>query len=592
MRRWPVAWLLLGALVLVSRGAAAQLFGQWSWDGVLGLDNRSYRTEVDGRTQTDYRERSLRLDFGLNGFVIHPSIARFRLGLDTTASNYAGTAAPDSKRWGLDFRLNLFPTGRFPSQLFAAVTRYDYVLDADDPLATTGLADAISTWGARIRLRGGILRGLTAGTEHASTSFVDPDVRDEIFLRQYLDWAGASGRISHHHRLERDYRRYGRTRFSTDDYTLTVDEHGLLSDSWRWDLSGIGFRRTVGFEDVADTVDTARLRSRFVYTTRRKDLLDLSYTGGLSRTGTAGSIVTNGVTARYIWQATPELQLTPTAGYTVQSGGDTSVKAPSAGIDFSWNRNSNSFELAVNGGVGAAWIDAGTADGSRRTTNLTWSLGGTAARGTEQTLRTEVDVALTHNELRTVGEAIGELPDLGTGFESLGTQDAARARLTVRRQLGRWRLGAYAERRHREQDRLQLERITFDSDLFDISLSGPRIGFSLDAGTTRGRSDVRQEVRFAAASFQWSPTRLLSLRFSYNQNRNDVAQGPQVDRDRIEGTARMAFGRYALIAQVWDQKETVSESQRTTRGVLLSLSARFGGWLPFVSAPQRRGVIR
>ncbi len=591
MRRWGAALLLVGATLLVPRDAAGQLFGQWSWDALVGLQQRSFLTEVEERTLTDYTERSFRLNLGMNGYIIHPAIARFRLGLDGLLSNYSGTTAPDNNRWGIRGQLALLPFGRYPSHFYLAHSRYDYVLNSDDPLATTGLADTTSSWGARIRFRGGIFRGLSAGTERTDTSFIDPAVRDEAFIRQYLDWSGASGRINHHYRLERQYRRYGRTRYTTDDYTLTVDEHGLLSDSWRWDLSGIGFHRSFDYEDTSNTVDTARLRSRFVYTTPRSDLVDLSYTGGLSRSAER-TTTTNTLVARYVWHAVSGVQVIPNVGYTLQQAGDTTVKAPTAGVSVSWNRASEGYDLSLNGGLSGARIDTSWEDGSQRTTVVAWSAGGTLGTGSEERLRAELDLALAHNELRTVGDALVELPGLGTEYERIGIQDGARARVTLRRQLRRWHLSTYLEHRRRKQESFQIVPVTVDSDILDVTLTGPHLGFTVDAGKTTGRSEIRQDVRFFAASVHWAPLRYLTLRVNYNDNVSEVSQGPDVDRRRIEGTAQLHFGRYALLAQLWDQTENVEGSRRRTRGALLSFSARFAGWLPFVSAPQRRGTIR
>ncbi len=594
MRRRGAALFLAGATALAPRVANAQLFGQWSWDAIVGLESRSYRTELDGETLTDYTQRSFRLGLGLNGFIIHPAIARFRLALDGTFSNYSGTRAPDTNRWGLHGQLALFPFGRYPSNFFLSLNRYDSVLSSDDPLATTGLADTTRSWGARIRLRGGLLRGLTAGTQRTDTSFLDPTVRDEVFSRQYLDWAGGSARINHHYRLERQYRQYGRTRYTTDDYTLTVDEHGLMSDHWRWDLSGVGFHRSTDYESSSNTVDTGRLRNRFVYTTPQKDLLDFSYTGGFSRDdSTGGSSQSHTGTVRYTWHATKSLQVIPSVSYTLQLTRNGTLTAPSAATDVVWTHMASLYDLTLNGGVGGSRIDVSWDEGDQKTTTFFWSAGGTLGSGNESRIRAELELYAARNELRTVGEPLLDLPDLGAGYDRIGTQDAARARFTLRRRFARWHLSGYLEHRRRRQEATGLSTIDVDSDVASLTANGPRIGMMFNAGSTRGRSDERrQDVDFYSASVHWSPLRYLVLRGSYLSNRSQVELGPDVDRKRIEASARLHYGRYALSLQIWDQKETVSSSPRRNRGLLLGFSARFAGWLPFVSAPQRRGIIR
>jgi len=589
-----VALLLVGATALVPRTAEAQLFGQWSWDAILGVESRSYQTEADGATLTDYTQRSFRLGVGLNGFIIHPAIAHFRVALDGTLSNYSGARAPDTDRWGIHGQLALFPFGRYPSNFFLSLNRYDYVLTSDDPLATTGLADTTTSWGARIRLRGGPFRGLTAGAQRSDTSFLDPTVRDEVFSRQYLDWAGASARINHHYRLERRYRQYGRTRYTSDDYTLTVDEHGQVSDRWRWDLSGVGFHRVTDYAPSSNTVDTGRLRNRFVYTTPRNDLLDLSYTGGFSRSSAGGrTSQSHSGAVRYTWYATKSLQVVPTVSSTFQLAGDTTLRAPTAGANVVWTHAASSYDLTLNGGLGGSWIDVSWDGGSQKTTTFSWSAGGTVGSGNEDRLRAELDLYAARNELRTVGDPLLDLPDLGADYDRIGTQDAARARVTLRRRFARWHLSTYLEHRRRQRVATELPTIRVTSDTFSLTADGPRVGFMLNAGNTDGRSDEqRQTVRFYSASAHWSPLRFLSLRGSYLDNRSRVEYGPDVNRQRIEASARLIYGRYALFAQIWDQRETVSSSPRRNRGVTLGFSARFAGWLPFVSAPQRRGIIR
>ena len=594
MARWGPALLLVGATILTPHRAAAQMFGQWSWDAILGLESRSYLTELGAETLTDYTERSFRLNLGLNGFVVHPAIARFRIGLDATLSNYSGTAAPDTDRWGIRGQLALLPYSRYPSHFFLALSRYDYSLATDDPLATTGLADTTTNWGARIRLRGTFLAGLTAGIQRTDTSFVDPTVRDEVFDRRYLDWAGASGRLNHHYRLERNYRKYGRSRYTSDDYTLNLDEHGPISERWRWDLAGVAFHRTSEYERSTNTVDTGRLRNRFVYTTPRNDLLDLSYRGGFSRSDADRSTNhTHTLAVRYTWRPRESLQVVPSVSYTRGYTGQVTLTAPAAGASVSWSHVGQGYDLSLTGGLGGVWTDTSWDDGAATATNLSWSAGTTVGTGSEERLRAELDVSAASNELTTAGDLLVELPGGGTEYERVGTQDSARARVTLRHRFARWRLTGYLEHRTRRQEATDLPTLRVTSDFANLTADGPRVALTFNAGLTDGSSGDRgQEVRFWAASVHWTPLRFLTLRGTYQDNRSRVELGPDVDRQRWEISARLLYGRFALWAQAWNQDETVEARPRTNRGLLLGVSARFAGWLPFVSAPQRRGVIR
>jgi len=579
-------------LLLKAGSGEAQLFGQWSWDALVGYEQRSFQTEIEGEQMSDYGERSFHLGLGVNGFIVHPAIAEFRIDLDTLFSQFSGRLNPDSRRWSLRSRLSLFPHGPYPSHYYYSHSRFDYVSGGDDPLVTTGMADTSSSWGARLRMRSGPLRGLSLGLEENSTSFLEPGLKDEIFSRQHLDWAGAGERLSHHYRLERQYRRYGRRRYETEDTTLTVDEHGDLSPSWRWDLSGLAFARNYNYDAEANSVNSARIRSRWIWTTPRDDLLDLSCTGGLSESSNSSRMSSGSFLARYVWYGGSNLQIIPNIGYTVQKSGDADLRSPGAGLALSWAHTAGIFDIGLNGGLSASWIEVEDQGGRENTDLIGWNAGVSIGCGSEEKLRTGIEIALIHNKLRSIGEGIPGLPDNGAGMERIGVQDAFRARLSLARRIRRWRLTLFGEIRNRKQEAFQTDPVSVDSSLFDFTVTGPKTGMTLNAGSTEARSQDEQKVDFFAASLHYRPTGGLSLRLGFLDNNRMLRDAPDVDRRRVEVAAQWVYGRVASALSWWRQEEVLSSRFRENRGFSFSISTRFDGWLPFLSAPQRRGVIR
>src|SRR6266498_3290727 len=72
-------------LVLTCAVAAAQEFGQWSWDGSVSAAIRKYADRIE-ETQQKSTQNDYRLGLGVQGFVLHPAIAAFRVGVDGALS--------------------------------------------------------------------------------------------------------------------------------------------------------------------------------------------------------------------------------------------------------------------------------------------------------------------------------------------------------------------------------------------------------------------------------------------------------------------------------------------------------------------------
>jgi len=295
---------------------------------------------------------------------------------------------------------------------------------------------------------------------------------------------------------------------------------------------------------------------------------------------------------RYLRHQGEELQVIPEIGYTLQASGDTDLESPEVGLSLSWAHGTGVFDITLNGSINASWIDVRSRGGREESRLIGWNTGLSIGRGSEEKLRTTVEVSLLHNKLRRVGGEIWELPDTGAGLERIGIEDARRARVSLVRRIRRWRLSFFGEMRGRKQEDFLLDPVRIDSSLLDFTITGPRTALTVNAGRTDARSTEVQKVDFLSASLHYRPTAGLSIRLGFLDNSREVLDAPDVDRRRLEPSAQWSYGRVASHLSWWLQEEFLSGSLRENRGLNFSISTRFDGWLPFLSAPKRRGVIR
>lgn len=134
----------------------------------------------------------------------------------------------------------------------------------------------------------------------------------------------------------------------------------------------------------------------------------------------------------------------------------------------------------------------------------------------------------------------------------------------------------------------RLERETLSA-----SVHGGRLGLAVSAGSTRVMNGTDQQVRYVGASLTVRPASWLRVGGSFRLDRRHLTAAPEIDAWRGEALAGLSIGAFRLTATGFLAEETVAGgSRRRNKGFSWSLSRGFGGWLPFVSAPVRRGVIR
>jgi hypothetical protein len=222
-------------------------------------------------------------------------------------------------------------------------------------------------------------------------------------------------------------------------------------------------------------------------------------------------------------------------------------------------------------------------------------VGATVGHGDDRGLRKEIEASWGRNRLQRAGEAVEGLPDLGVGLGGVGTEDSLRGRLTLRRRFGSsTSLYAYGEASRRELTGvIGAGGPSVDTLTGTLQLAGRRASLAGNVGTSRVGAPSTQEVRFGAATLTLRPLRRLSLNASYRADLRNLELAPDVDAERIEASADLAVGAFVLTGQGFQTTEASRDGpERRNRGLVVTLSRRFGGWLPIVTGLPDAGVIR
>ncbi|MFQ5790681.1 MAG: hypothetical protein ACE5JI_09425, partial [Acidobacteriota bacterium] len=576
--------------------AAAQRFGQWSWDGIFGASQRAYQNFVDDEKASAFDQRDLKFSFGVNGFILHPAVARFRVGLDGLFSGYEGSGrAVDTDRWGLRGNLQLFPIGKYRINVFAARQLYDYSgITEEDPLTLRGIPDTSATWGGRLRVRGGRLSGTLVGVERTSLDFLDPEADQEVHQREFVDWSGGQ-KLQRHIRLERRLRDFGAVDFKTDTVTANFDQHGNLSPSWQWNLFGIATHQKLSFNGgTSSTFDTVRVRNQLLHPTRGNDLLDLGYTGGLFRSDSQDSSQSHSTSARYRWRLNQRWEVSPFVAFGLRLSEEFTLRSPQVGVSTTWSRSGQSMDLSLTNSASYVLVQRSGKEDSQTDSLLGLGASASLGHGEESNLRKELEGSWSRNQLRLGGEAIVDVPGFVAPLVGGGTEDVLRGRLTLRR---RWRsvlFSGYGDWSRREPSgELFPDRFSADAFTVSLQLSGSRFSFLANLGNTRVRQDGSQGVRFRSTSLSFRPWRTLALHASYRTDTRRLVLAPDVDGHRAEAGVELRFGAFALQARAFMTTERqFAVTERTNRGVTWALSRRFQGWLPIVTRGPARGSVR
>lgn len=592
----PGAAAALSLLFLAGAGSArAQRYGQWSWSGGIGVGQRSYENDA-GDGSFRYDERELRLSLGLNGFVLSPAVAGFQLGADALFLGITDAGKRDTVRWGGRGDLSILPRGSVPLRLYAGHHRYEFGQGGSTPVYSSGTPDFGTVAGGRIRIRQGPLAGLFAGYDWSRLSFVEPGFRQQDRGIGFVDWVAPLPRFQPHVRIERRDEEYGGFGYAFRDWVAGYDHRGPVLETWTWQLSASGLDRRTSY-DLAPSLTnrTARVQSSFLRPAGSRGTLSIDYGLGYGEvTGGAPSVTQIG-TVRYVVALDRGFTAGSSVSWTSARFGEFSSDGPQASLNAGWSGRSGPWSASASLGADYLWQRQARAGSSDQSSGWGGSAGLTLAHESPSGRREELSFGAGRNELRPAGLLDPDQPDLGWGIPVASTEDRGTARLTVSAPVGGLRASLWgeAERRRSSEGFENPADYRLERETLSATANGRRVGLALSAGSTRVKDGTDEELRYVGASFSVRPSAWLSLGGSFRLDRRSLAVSPETDAWRWEALAGLFLGAFRLTGTGFVAEETVTDgSRRRNQGFTWSLSRGFDGWLPFVSAPARRGVVR
>ncbi len=573
--------------------------GRWWWDTAIGAGQQRTSNRVGGVKALGYNQQDLRVSLGINGYIVHPMIAGFRVDTDWFLTRIDGGSDLDTDRIGLGAELNVLPRSAYPFSLYFRRKHFDYSGIANDPVSSLRGAPDISTrWGGRMRFRKGAVKGTLLGFEHTDLDFIDPEARQEVDHRQFVDWARPGDTSRHRIRLERRYHEFGTVDLNTDDLTLRIEERRWLTPLWRWELNGDGISRETSSATWSDlTVNDYRLANRFKGDVRQRDVLDIILALGLTENSLAPSTDAQRGAVFYRWRKFQAWEIAPFVQYDRQSQDDRSLSSPRAGLSASWSGGKPGFDTQVTARTSFGTIrdqDAGSSVSDRR---LAYGMTASFAHGDPGVLRKSAELEWSFNEFRVRRERVVGLPDLGLSGTSLGSDDFYRARFDLSRAFDSRSIRGWGEWSRQSGTRDVFgsgqERETWRGgaqwSVRDFNLQG-------DAGRTIIDPTVlsaEQRIRFATLLATWRPLRYLSFQGMYRLDQRRLDTFSDIDGTNVEAKMILQFGLLSLDTSISERTENpVNGDTRRNRTVRWALTSRFGGWLPVVTGTRRRGVIR
>jgi hypothetical protein len=591
--------LIAGSLIcLETTPAVAQQFGQWWWEGAVAGGQRSTDNFRDGSQVSEFDQTETRLSLALNGFLGHPALGTFRLGVDLLKSEIDGGRGVDTDRAGFAADLGLFPEGAYPLRLFARTRLYDYSgSSARDPLTVLRAPDRTTEWGGRFRLRRSALRGLQLGFDHSTTDFIDREAQETTYDHQYLDWGRGGGGFQHHVKLGHRLYDYGAVDLEVEDFTVNVVERGDLSATWRWDMSATGVRRDSATRDAAMvSTDMFSLFNRFLHTIRDRDRLDIQLDSDVTRPESQPSVDSHGVSVFYRWRPKEGLEIAPFGQYAEQSADSLEVRSPRVGTAISWSRHAGALDTLLSARASYGVVDQSDALESRDESRTAFGVSGSLGHGDGNGLRKELEVEVARNEFRFDRNPFLDLPDLGLPLTGLGAEDFQRARVGLSHRWDSRSLGGWGEWNRRESSN-GVPGFEFESQTstFTLQHGGPNYDIQASAGDTavdRGSVEA-QDVSYLGATATWRPWRLLKFWGSYREDTRELTITPDIDGKRIQAGFTLRVGQIVLEASAYETEERPADGvERSNEGLSWSVSRRFAGWLPVVTGSKHRGVIR
>ena len=349
----------------------------------MDYGQRVYDNFVDGDPVSRFDQQDLRLGLSVNGFVIDPSVGRFRLGLDLRLSQLEGGRGIDEQGVGGHADLQLFPRGRAPIRLSFEHRQFEFTdFDPLDPFALLGLPDTNTRWGGQLSVRRGALRGTVFGAELNTVTFLDPQAEDDRQDRLFAEWSRGGASAQHHLRLDRVLRQYGAIGLELEDLTLNLNERFELGGTWNWQLTGTGISRSV-VQGVGDetTSDSFRLRNRVSHQVRQRDFVELNYNLDLLDRDSGSTSQGHDILFLYRWRPTRDWELAPFGEYIYQRGDNLTLRSPRGGLSLTWSRPMRAWNTTWTARASYGQVELTDSEQSTDDSDLALFLAGSVAHG-------------------------------------------------------------------------------------------------------------------------------------------------------------------------------------------------------------------
>lgn len=592
--RWVAAGLL--AVTTPTSVVVAQEFGRWWWEGLASVGRRSHQNRTDG-TSTRSDLTDLRLAGAMNGYLFHPAIGDFRVGLDLVTSKSDSVSTLNSHRAGFDTRFNLLPKGAFPLQLFARRQFYDYSGSAlDNPFGSFRVPDESREYGGRFRVRKGVFRGLFLGFNNVQTLMEGTTPSDDLYNRQFLDWNRSSKKFQHRFSISRLYRNYFSPNYGLEDISATFDERAQLNPKLLWELYATGIRRDRSLDDQRLLLlDNYRLRTRARQQFHRGDYLEVAARYSRLIPDTAPSTDISTLSTFYRRLLGRGWELGPFGEYTAQRSDGLRLRSPRLGLSARWARQRNKLDAQIAGFASYGSVEFEDRMEVRKESNTSMRLTGTLAHGLPRGLRKELEFEVSRNQLELSRDPVDETNEGFHPFATVGAEDHYRVRGVLLHQWEQRYLSGW----------LQWQQV----DGYDLGLDAPVVGTSttgaLQYGSQKytllanvGRNEtvngsLVQKIDYRLLRLIWRPLRYLSVRGAYRDEVRQLAFSPNIDGLRVEAGVTIHAGLFdveAFASRMTERLTDMDDRGRTQYNIFIS--RRFGGWLPVTTGTKRRGVIR
>jgi hypothetical protein len=347
-------------------------------------------------------------------------------------------------------------------------------------------------------------------------------------------------------------------------------------------------------------VDDYRVRNQLTRPVRETDRLDLQYQIAAVLPERSDDTLGHDLRLFYRWRPRPAVEVAPFVQYFQRRLDGRKVVSPRIGLSTTWRGALGTLDVLATGqaSVGRTTTDLPASANTDEIGEDRVALGAslTLSHGSQERLRKKLELDATRDDFRVESSPVVDVPELGLPLPGSVTQDMERARFTLEHRRRSFSITGWTEWQRRD----------LQGDLTGRDFESENLSATLQLGTRRWsllgnvgelmtrRSGVGdQTVDFVGGSLSWRPFRGLELHGSYRVDTRALLLAPDVDGERWQAGARFHLGRLSFEGVAFETTESLMQGpERRNSGFRFSITRRFAGWLPIVTAPERRGVIR